>query len=174
MLGIYGGQGGSVLLRGAVLAVHAGLYGVGGGKGVQCRYGVRGAMIALHAGLSVHGNRGLGVALRGPPCPPPPARAAKGGAAAEWPRSCTKHIGWHGGGAEWTKLSSSWCGIPGRLRGTAWPATEGWLLRTAQPGDELWSLLPVRQPGVGAGSRAYRAYGREGPASAVCHGCHCT
>ena len=105
--------------------------------------------------------------------PPPPARAAEGGAAAEWPRSCTKRIGWHGGGAEWTKLSSSWCGIPGRLCGTAWPATEGWLLRTAQPGDELWSLLPVRQPGVGAGSRAYRAYGREGPASAVCHGCHC-
>ena len=45
MLGIYGGQGGSVLLRGAVLA--------------------------LHAGLCLRGNRGLGVALRGPPRPPP-------------------------------------------------------------------------------------------------------
>ena len=43
-----------------------------GGKGVQCCYGVRGAVLALHAGLSVHGNRGLGVALRGPPCPPLP------------------------------------------------------------------------------------------------------
>ena len=32
MLGIYGGQGGSVLLRGAVLALHAGLYGGQGGS----------------------------------------------------------------------------------------------------------------------------------------------
>ena len=68
------GQGGSVLLRGAVLALHAGLCG---GKRVQCCYGVWGAVLALHAGLSLHGNRGLGVALRGPPCPPPSPR--KGG-----------------------------------------------------------------------------------------------
>ena len=152
MLGIYGGQGGSVMLRGAVLALPT------GGQGVQCCYGVQclrctrasacvgTVVLALHSGV-----------LPAPPL----ARAAEGGAAAEWPRSCTKRIGWHGGGAEWTKLSSSWCGIPGRLRGTAWPATEGWLLRTAQPGDELWSLLPVHQPGAGAGRRAYRAYGRE-------------
>ena len=166
-----GARGFSVVTGCSACAARGPLLGARGvsvvtGCGAQCLRCTRASacmgtvVLALHSGVL--------------PAPPPPARAAEGGAAAEWPRSCTKRIGWHGGGAEWTKLSSSWCGIPGRLCGTAWPATEGWLLRTAQPGDELWRLLPVRQPGVGAGSRAYRAYGREGPASAVCHGCHCT